>query len=278
MTKSFLLLCLILLASCATKEEQAVDYMNYHQEIQKAEEFIANEDYQEALVIYTSLSEEYDFVFKRDRETAKQLAVKLKQEAPIFPEQAIDSSLREEIEGMIAEDQRLAKVVAFMEDESEQEAFLLDSFAPHSERQVRKLIEILKRHPYPGEKAIGNDFWVSTIVSHHNSISVEQVKNDTLFDFLKPRFKEAIKKGEMSPYELALMEDWRIAVLTEGTYSGYGYLNGPIKDSIARINAKRKAVGLRPVELRNRLVDIVQKTGMDFQLPDWVEGKIEIRE
>ena len=144
MTKSLLLLYLILLASCATKEEQAVDYMNYHQEIQKAEEFIVNEDYQEALAIYISLSEEYDFVFKRDRETAKQLAAKLKQEAPIFPKQAIDSSLREEIEGMITEDQRLAKVVAFMEDESEQEAFLLDSFAPHSERQVRKLIEILR--------------------------------------------------------------------------------------------------------------------------------------
>ena len=206
------------------------------------------------------------------------MAEKLKQEAPIFPEQAIDSSLREEIEGMIAEDQRLAKVVAFMEDESEQEAFLLDSFAPHSERQVRKLIEILKRHPYPGEKTIGNDFWVSTIVSHHNSISVEQVKNDTLFDFFKPRLEEAIRKGEMSPYELALMEDWRIAVLTEGTYSGYGYLKGPIKDSLDLINAKRKAVGLRPVELRNRLVDITQKTGMNFRLPDWVEGKIEIRE
>ena len=57
MTKSLLLLCLILLASCATKEEQAMDYMNYHQKIQKAEEFIANEDYQEALTIYAKHAE-----------------------------------------------------------------------------------------------------------------------------------------------------------------------------------------------------------------------------
>ncbi|WP_245916186.1 DUF5655 domain-containing protein [Aureicoccus marinus] len=57
MTKNLFLLCLILLASCATKEEQGVGYMNYHQEIQRAEEFIVNEDYQEALTIYAKQAE-----------------------------------------------------------------------------------------------------------------------------------------------------------------------------------------------------------------------------
>ena len=36
----------------------------------------------------------------------------------------------------------------------------------------------------------------------------------------------------------------------------------------------RHAIGLRPVALRNKLIDIESKTGINLFLPDWVKGKI----
>lgn len=54
---------------------------------------------------------------------------------------------------------------------------------------------------------------------------------------------------------------------------------GNLKADLSRIDELRKTVSLRPVELRNTLVEIQEKTGMDFYLKGnpWIEGKIEIK-
>ncbi|MEM9820849.1 MAG: hypothetical protein AAF985_07245 [Bacteroidota bacterium] len=188
----------------------------------------------------------------------------------------IDSTIRNSVRLLFEKDQQIAYQAYMIEDEEAQEKFIAENFPKHSEEQLVDLIEIMEGNGYPGEFLIGNDFWVSTILSHHNSQGTDDVRKDTLYDFLKPKLMQSLYKGHISPYEIALVEDWKATVLSEGNESLYGYLNPPNAANISQINQTRKAIGLRSVELRNKLVDIEAKTGMSLYLPDWVDGKIKI--
>lgn len=188
----------------------------------------------------------------------------------------IDRDLREEVHGMFKKDQKKAMGALFKIGNKAQEKYGLKKFAPHSETQMSELISIVNREGYPGEKIIGNDYWMSTIISHHNSISPEYAMKDTLYSFIKPKLIMAIKKGELSPYEYALMDDWQIAVSSERTEPGYGFLKPPTEASLSRTNTLRQAIGLRTIAVRNKLVDVAEKTGINFYLPDWINGKITV--
>ncbi|MDF1698712.1 MAG: hypothetical protein P1U56_22860 [Saprospiraceae bacterium] len=190
----------------------------------------------------------------------------------------IDSKINSKVQSMIEKDQQIAYKAYVIEDEQEQEEFIAKNFPHHSEEQLIHLIDIIENNGYPGEFLIGNDFWMSTILSHHNSQGIDYVKKDTLYDIIRPKLFEALTNGYISPYEIALIEDWKKTVLSEWKQSPYGYLNPPKISTMNQINKTRKAIGLRPVELRNKLVDIEVKTGMSFYLPDWVDGKIKIEE
>jgi len=190
----------------------------------------------------------------------------------------IDTTLRNKAYAMIEKDQKLAYKAYIIEDEDEQEKFISENFPEHSEEQLANLIEIIETNGYPGEFLIGNDVWISTILSHHNSQGLDYVRKDTLFDFIRPKLIQFLNKGYISPYEIALPEDWRKTVLSDWNESPYGYLNPPSTANISQINKTRKAIGLRSVDLRNKLIDIEAKTGMSFYLPDWVDGKIKIEE
>ncbi|GAA0890680.1 hypothetical protein GCM10009122_03590 [Fulvivirga kasyanovii] len=190
----------------------------------------------------------------------------------------IDDSTRKEVHKMFKADQRKALGALFRLGDKAQEKYALKKFAPHSEAQLTKLIRIMEDHGYPGEQLIGNSFWVSTILSHHNSITTAYVKNDTLYNFIKPKLSIALEKGQISPYEFAIIDDWRIAVSSDRTQAGYGFLNPPLSSTLTETNKLRQSIGLRTVELRNKLVDVEKKTGMDFYLPDWVDGKIKIKQ
>ena len=190
--------------------------------------------------------------------------------------ESIDESTRKSVRQMFKKDQRKALGALFRIGEKAQEKYALKKFAPHSEIQLKQLIEILEDHGYPGEQLIGNHFWASTILSHHNSLTSEYVKKDTLYDFIKPQLIKAIETGQISPYEFALIDDWRIAIISERTQTGYGFLNPPSTSTLIETNKLRFKVGLRTVELRNKLVDIEKKTGMNFYLPDWIDGKIQV--
>jgi hypothetical protein len=118
-----------------------------------------------------------------------------------------------------------------------------------------------------------------TILSHHNSISVEYAQRDTLYQFLKPKLLKAINDGQMSPFEFAIIDDWYLAVKNNRQEAGYGYLNPPSHSELSKSDALRQKVGLRTIEIRNRLVDIEHETGMNFYLGNpWASGKINIKE
>jgi len=148
----------------------------------------------------------------------------------------IDWDLREEVHGMFKKDQKKAMGALFRIGNKAKEKYGVKKFAPHSETQMSELISILNREGYPGEKIIGNNYWMSTIISHHNSFSLEYAMKDTLYSFIKPKLIMAIKKGELSPYEYALMDDWQIAVSSERTEPGYGFLMPPTEASLSKTN------------------------------------------
>ena len=186
----------------------------------------------------------------------------------------LNHSIKDEVEVMFKRDQAMALGALLRFGDKAQVKYAEKKFAPHSEVQMEKLIQLLETHGYPGEQLIGNNFWASTIISHHNSISQEYGNRDTLYRYLRPKLILAIDKGQISPYELGLMDDWKIA--TGSSEPGYGFLNPTKQSTLSETNMLRSAVGLRSVELRNKLIEVEYKTGLNFYLPRWVKGKIVI--
>lgn len=141
-------------------------------------------------------------------------------------------------------------------------------------------MQILASYGYPGEQLIGNDFWGSVMLSHHNSISVNYNSKDTLYTQLKPRLIEAFKRGEVSPYELAVIEDWRTAALSGHSLSSFGFLGAIPNDAVLEtVNKNRATIGLRNSKLRNSLIKIEEETGMNLYLPKgWQKGTITVAE
>lgn len=191
-------------------------------------------------------------------------------------ESRLSQPVLRKVKKMFSEDQWKAIGALVKFTSKGQNRYAERKFAPHSEKQMEHLVKILNEIGYPGERLIGNNFWMSTILSHHNSISHEYTRSDTIYQFLKPKLLQAIKDGQMSPWEFAIVDDWYLAVSTNREKVGYGYLNAPSVSQKLRTNELRERIGLRTVEIRNRLIDIEKLTGMNFYLPGrpWVDGKI----
>lgn len=188
----------------------------------------------------------------------------------------LDHDLRKEVHKMFKRDQWKAIGALFTFGSKAQDRYAESKFAPNSEKQVARLTEILNSHGYPGEKLIGNNYWVMTILSHHNSISEIYCQRDTMYPYLQARLLSAILKGEMSPFEYALIDNWFIAVGSGHTQKSYGYLDGLTETELVAANTMRSLIGLRRAETRNRLIDIQQQTGMNFYLPEWPGKNVKI--
>ncbi|MEL7002565.1 MAG: hypothetical protein AAFN93_07495, partial [Bacteroidota bacterium] len=92
----------------------------------------------------------------------------------------LNMPLREESHKMLKRDQTKALGVFFRIGEKAKARHAQKKFGPHSEKQMKQLNSILDRYGYPGEKLIGNNWWMSVVLSHHNSISVDYNSKDTL--------------------------------------------------------------------------------------------------
>lgn len=244
--------------------EGSQSYTDYHKKTNQAEKLIIDREFREALNVYQSLFDSYEFVFLREYKIATQLALILNnnERAIEFIRlgvtsgwdlnsikkdknlsqlknysgwelmekdynglrktylERLDEHTKTRVHQMYKKDQRKALGAILRIGLKTKEKYALEKFAPHSEGQIQELIEIIKTQGYPGEKLIGNNYWVSTIISHHNSITTEYVKQDTLYGFIRPKLIKAIENGQMSPYEFALIDDWRIAVESERTQLG----------------------------------------------------------
>lgn len=192
----------------------------------------------------------------------------------------INPEVRETVKKMAGKDQWKALGALFTFGSKGQDRYAEKTFAPHSEKQVAKLFEIIDQYGYPGEKLIGNNSWASIILSHHNSISEEYARKDTLYPNIRPKLLHAMQLGQVSPYEFAMIETWYLAVNSGHKDKGFGYLDRVLTES-ERVNANqlRRAIGLCSVETMNRLIDMQQKTGIDLYFPsraDFSSGKITV--
>lgn len=189
----------------------------------------------------------------------------------------VNQTLRLQVHQMFKRDQKMAIGAWLRFGDKAQEKYGDQKFAPHSNKQMAELEGILEKHGYPGEQLIGYTYWMSTVVSHHNSVSKKHVLSDTLFLELRPKLLEALKRGEISPFELALMDDWRMAVLSDHKRTSHGFV-GAVQSGLGlvEVNENRASIGLRSVKLRNELIDVERETGMKLYLfgGPWQPGKI----
>jgi len=190
----------------------------------------------------------------------------------------LNKALRVEVNTMFKKDQKYAFFYLIKVGQSAKTSYANKKIIPQNESQIVRLNQILDDYGYPGEKLIGNWIWMLTILSHHNSITLDYVQKDTLYPNLKPRLLEAIKAGELSPYEYATIEDWYVAVKSDRKEAAFGYLNTLSQQDLIEANKLRRALGMRSIETRNSLVEIQNQTGMDFYLTGkpWVTGKITV--
>lgn len=186
--------------------------------------------------------------------------------------------LRKEVYEMLKEDQKIALRVFLTIGEKNKNKYSNKKFKPHSERVLKRLQEILTEQGYPGEKLIGNSWWTSVNLSHHNSFDPEYSRRDTLYANLKPKLENALSKGELHPKEYAIIEDWRNATLHNHASSLYGFLGKiPYNSELTKVNQNREELGLRSIALRNKLLDIEKELGLNLYLPKgWQKGKITV--
>jgi len=188
----------------------------------------------------------------------------------------INQDLKEVVKKMYKKDQKFAYKYLFKIGQKAKERYGNRRGVPHVRQQITKLYSILESKGYPGEKLIGESQWMTTVLTHHNSVSKEFVSNDTLYPSLRPKLLDAISRGEMDPYDLAMIEDWNIAVKSDRKDTGYGYLDMPSQEELSQCNELRRNLNIRLIETRNDLVNIQEKTGINFYLAGgpWAKGKI----
>lgn len=190
-----------------------------------------------------------------------------------YPEQRkkyeanIDQELRAQVKKMYKKDQWKALKALFRFSDKGKTKYAERKFAPHSEQQMIKFQVILDQRGYPGEKLIGNNLWISTILSHHNSISTAYNQKDSIYPSLKPQLINALEAGQISPFELAIIDEWYIASKYDRTKPGYGILDAPTPKNQVATDQLRTNIFLRPIVLRNDLIEMQHKTGMNFYLP-----------
>jgi hypothetical protein len=195
----------------------------------------------------------------------------IKKEYPVLHNQyesTLNQKIRGQVKKMYSKDQSKAIKALFKFSSKSQDNYAEKKFAPHSEKQIAEFSAILETYGYPGEQLIGNTTWMSTILSHHNSISTAYCEKDTLYPNLKPKLKDALQNGEISPQELAAIDDWYLSVKYDRTKPTYGILDPPSPSYLSKTNELRKKIYLRSVQLRDSLTDIQKETGMNFYLTD----------
>jgi hypothetical protein len=185
-------------------------------------------------------------------------------------EKRLNAEIREEVKKMFGKDQRKAFAALLRFSNQARERYADQTFAPHSERQMQQLHTILNAHGYPGEKLIGNNYWASVIISHHNSISKAYAVNDTIYPIIRPKLVKALEMGQLSAYEFAMIETWYLSIKTGR--KAYGYLVSELTEAERdEANQLREALGLSSIETINQLLNSYRQTGINPYLPGRVD-------
>ncbi|MDZ7608312.1 MAG: hypothetical protein U5K79_22630 [Cyclobacteriaceae bacterium] len=186
-------------------------------------------------------------------------------------ESSINLQLRTEIKEMFIEDQKRAIRVALTPIKKWRERYINRKFVPNNRTQVRRINQIIDQSGYPGEKIIGDKSWATVIISHN--------EHDTIYNQLRPKLYSAFERGELSAIELAIIETWRIVVDTDRKEKGFIIWGEEIaKSESIKGDSLRQSIGLRSIELNNKLIKTEKELGMKFYLSPFHGGLITIKE
>lgn len=185
-----------------------------------------------------------------------------------------NQAVRARVEKMFKKDQRKA-LLALFRIGATQERYAEKRFSPHSEQQMAQLLPIIDQYGYPGERLIHNGYWAAVMLSHHNSISKAYALKDTVYPHVRPKLMKALKSGQISPYELAMINDWYMAVGTNGQQTHFGYLNSSLTaQAKTEVDQRREAIGLSSLETISLLADLKNQTGFNCYFPSNLVQKI----
>jgi hypothetical protein len=189
-----------------------------------------------------------------------------------------NQAVRNRVEKMFKKDQRKA-LMALFRIGATQERYAEKRFAPHSEQQMAQLLPIIDQYGYPGEQLIHNGYWAAVMLSHHNSISKTYALKDTVYPHVRPKLMKALKSGQLSPYEFAMIDDWYMAVKTNGQETHFGYLSSSLTaQARTNVDERREAIGLSSVETISLLADLQKQTGFNCYFPSNLARKIAAAE
>lgn len=294
---------------------QAKNYLTYHNEIIKAEEYIVAGQFIESLNIYRNLMDNYAHIFLRDIKVAAQLSAYVNDSDNLFYflekgmkkgwtfkqimkrkvfkkfktdnrwrklkasqwqfkkefENSINLELRAELKEMLVKDQKRAIRVALTPIKTWRERYTNRRFVPNNRAQVRRINKIIDQVGYPGEKIIGDKSWATVIISHN--------EHDTIYHELRPKLYAAFERGEISAIELAIVESWRTVVNTSWKDKSFAIWEQEIeKNEAAHADSLRSTIGLRSIELNNKLIDAEKELKLKFYLSPLLGGLITVKE
>ncbi len=190
--------------------------------------------------------------------------------------QNLNQELTAEVRKLSVRDRRRAFGSIFRLSSKSRDRFGEKRFAPLNERHVLKLLEIIETEGFPGEKLVGFEPWAQGILSRHNSISKAYSESDTMYAFIRPLLLSSIKEGNLSPASFAWIDEWFITVESGWSVGSYGFLNQLKETEVPKSNEMRQRIGMRKIEIRNRLIDLQNETQMDFYLPPWSRNNKKI--
>ncbi len=294
---------------------QTKNYLDYHNKIIKAEEYIVARQFNESLKVYRNITDTYEYVFLRDIKVAAQLSAYINDTDNLFYflekgmkkgwtskeimkretlkkfktdnrwkklkanqdkykkdfQNSINLELRTEIKEMLVEDQKRAIRVALTPIKKWRERYTNRKFVPNNRAQVRRINQIIDQAGYPGEKVIGDKSWATVMISHN--------EHDTIYNELRPKLYSAFERGEISAIEIAIVESWRSVVNTGWKDKSFVIWEQEIdKSEASHADSLRSSIGLRSIELNNRLIDTEKELKMKFYLSPSHGGRITVKQ
>ena len=294
---------------------QTKNYLDYHNRIIKAEEYIVNRKFNESLNIYRSLSHEYDYMFLRDCKVAAQLSAYTGNTDNLFYflEKGLKTGwpLKEMAKNKhfkkFKSDDRWGKLKD-NEDEYKREFLqninlllrteVREMFAKDQKRALRVALTPVKkwRERYTNRKFVPNNrgqvrrineiidqtgFPGEKIIGDKSwaTVIISHNEHDTIYEELRPKLYKAFERGELSAIDLAVIETWRIVVNTDRKEKGFVIWNEEINKSEAiKADSLRQSIGLRSIVLNNKLIQTEKELEMKFYLTPFHGGVITIKE
>lgn len=181
------------------------------------------------------------------------------------PEPVFSKPLAGLLESILKKDQKFREELETYEEkygyDSKEVKILWDSINKIDQENLEQIEEIVDKYGWPDSSVIGVNGSVAIFL-------VIQHSDQRIQEKYLPLMREAVKKGNAYPHDLALLED-RVA-LWQGKKQIYGsqvirdtltgkFIVRPIEDE-ENVNKRRAEVGLEPIELYLRNWDIEYKT------------------